>query len=105
MKHLNTTKLSARMRTLWNQSLTVHGAKLFNCMPAHIRGASGISKESFKSMLDDTLGIIPDCPITSDLVPDPVCSISGRNSNSLVDWIKFLKMDERRPSLMDIQNQ
>ena len=54
----------------------------------------------FKTQLDKFLEGIPDCPLTSELYPDPINLITGRNSNCLIDWIRYLKLNTRRPSIL-----
>ena len=73
------------IQTLCEQSFQVNGARLFNCMPQKIRS---IEKDQnlFKPELDKFLSIIPDQPRLWSLVPDPVCRVTARQSNSLLAW-------------------
>ena len=96
---------------LWDQSLKIHGGKLFNCLPPEIRSYMGLTDadisissriSGFKSLLDKFLEKIPDCPLTQDLYPDPINPITGRNSNCIIDWVKHLKINTRRPSIVDM---
>ena len=45
-------------------SLKVKGARLFNLVPQHLRGLTGVSVDTFKAALDDWLAGIPDQPTT-----------------------------------------
>ena len=86
--------------TIRDQSLSVHGGKLFNSLPQDIRDCKG-SKETFKVKLDTFLLDIPDNPALLGMFPDPVCRTSCNNSNSIPDWIRHLKMTHRRKILPD----
>ena len=79
-----------------DQSLWTHGGKLFNLLPANIRNCTE-SLDIFKKKLDHFLTDIPDHPCSPGLYPEPISQVSNKNSNSLVDWIRFLKIDGRRP--------
>ena len=82
----------------WDQSLGVHGGKLFNMLPANLRNFAEPDIEGFKCELDKFLEIIPDCPCTQYLHPAPISPITGKNSNCLLDWIPYLKINNRRSS-------
>ena len=76
-----------RFQTLYDSSLTVHGSKLFNCLPKYLRNISGCSINSFKHKLDNFLKDIPDQPVIPGYV--------GGNgalygSNSLIDILPNL---------------
>ena len=51
----------APVRRILNQSLPIHGAKIFNVLPRHLREYTG-SLASFKSGLDRHLSVLPDRP-------------------------------------------
>ena len=96
---------------LWDQSLNIHGGKLFNSLPPNIRSFNGLTDpdvsittriNGFKSLLDKFLEIIPDCPLTQDLYPDPINPITGRNSNCIIDWVRHLRINTRRPTTVDV---
>ena len=70
------------IQTLREQSLQCEGARLFNC----IRELHNM--EDFKEGLDQWLMRIPDQPRIGTLVPSAVCSITGRQSNSLLAWTR-----------------
>jgi ribonuclease P/MRP protein subunit RPP40 len=63
-------------------SISVHGAKLFNLLPRHIRDISCGTTDQFKAELDSWLGLIPDQP-----------TIPGRQraskTNSLIDQAAY----------------
>ena len=94
------SKVPEYVKTLRDQSLTVHGGRLFNCLPYEIRGWTG-SKETFKTMLDNFLSDIPDNPVSPGLIPTPVCRTNCRNSNSILAWARFLNTGGRRPIPVD----
>ena len=56
------TKAPAAVRQARESSLAVHGARLFNIMPQHIRSISTGSVEQFKYELDGWLSTVPDQP-------------------------------------------
>ena len=72
------------IQTLREQSFQVNGARLFNCIPKKIRAIEK-DQDLFKSELDKFLSSIPDQPRLGSLVPEAVCSITARQSNSLLD--------------------
>ena len=63
-------------------SISVHGAKVFNLLPRHIRDISTGTPDQFKAELDSWLGTIPDQP-----------TIPGRQraspTNSLIDQAMY----------------
>ena len=71
---------------LRNNSLSIHGVKLFNCIPKKIRNLTNCPKEKFKSELDMFLKLIPDEP----QIPG-YTSIRRADTNSIVDMIKVSK--------------
>ena len=56
------TQAPAAVRRAKESSLPVHGAKLFNLMPRHLRDISTGTVEQFKSQLDTWLQSVPDQP-------------------------------------------
>ena len=87
--------IPALAKNLIDQSLGVHGGSLFNLLPWELRNFEG-TVEDFKIRLDDFLKHIPDKPQCDGLHPDPVCKISCKNSNSLIDWVSYLNLRDRR---------
>ena len=84
------------VKTLRQQSLTFHGGNMFNLLPISLREFVGDAKE-FKLLLDEFLSQIPDQPHGPGLFPEPINRITCANSNSIVDWIRHLNMEDRRP--------
>merc|ERR1712208_12441 len=89
---------TAKVRNMREQSLWCHGGKLFNSLPINIRNCTD-SLETFKKELDLFISNIPDHPATPDLTPEPLNPFTCKNSNSLIDWIKHLKLGDRREDL------
>ena len=94
------SKIPKSALTLRDQSLSVHGGKLYNLLPREIRDFYG-PKDGFKVLLDSFLKDIPDQPLCTELYPAPISSSNNRNSNSLIDWIKYLNMRDRRKMRME----
>ena len=90
----STYKHSPLAQNMRDQSLIVHGGKIFNILPYDIRNCFG-SKDLFKEKLDTFLSLIPDQPASPGLTPAPMNVISCKNSNSLYDWIFHLKLTDR----------
>ena len=84
---------SAIARHMRDQSLVVHGGRIFNLLPHNIRNWNG-TKDGFKELLDIFLNDIPDHPQTQDLTPALVDPLTCKNSDSLFDWILHLKMTD-----------
>ena len=80
---------SARVRALREASLNVHGARLFNSLPQHIRDASKCDILEFKEKLDLFLSKIPDQPKIGNLIPACCDQNTLAPSNSLVDQIRL----------------
>ena len=81
------SKSSARVRTLREGSLSVHGARLFNALPQSIRDFRSCDIIQFNEKLDCFLSKIPDHPKIGTLVPDCCDYITAQPSNSLIDHI------------------
>ena len=77
------------VKTQRQQTLQVHGVKF----PWEIRIISNCSVDQFKGKLDEFLAAIPDQPIVGDLFPSITNMITGRPSNSLLDWIPHIHQD------------
>ena len=58
-------KIPAAIQRIRDGSLTVHGAKLFNCLPKTIRNTSNCSLLQFKNQLDRFISGIPDEPLVT----------------------------------------
>ena len=76
------------IQTLREQTLQIEGARLFNCLPKKIREIH--SMEDFKDQLDQWLATVPDQPRMGGLTPTAVCSVTGRQSNSLLAWTRSI---------------
>ena len=83
---------SALGNKLKDQSLTLRGGQVFNSLPIYLRNSTNITLDTFKSRLDRFLEQIPDNPP----IPEPIRSCKGKHSNSIQDWIVFLKLGDRR---------
>ena len=94
------SKVKESVKTLREQSLLVHGGRMFNLLPVKMRNFIGPKKE-FKMMLDEFLAGIPDQPLGPGLYPEPTNRITCSNSNSITDWIYYLNQTNRRPDLSD----
>ena len=75
------------IQTLHEQSLQINGARLFDCVPKKLRKAK-LCQDDFKYELDQYLITIPDKPRVGRLVPEAICRVSGKQSNSLTAWIQ-----------------
>ena len=58
----NSHLCSAKINTIRENSFSVQGPKLFNCLPKKIRNITGVRVETFKHHLDKLLTNIPDQP-------------------------------------------
>ena len=88
-------KHSALAKKMRNQSLVVHGGKIFNLLPSDLRNCD-YPLEQFKAKLDLFLEQIPDHPASPGLTPVPIDQVLNKHSNSLYDWIKYLKLTDRK---------
>ena len=76
------SKVKSSVKTLKEQSLLVHGGRMFNLLPVKLRNVIG-SKEDFKIMLDEFLAGIPDQPHGPGLYQEPISRITCSISNSI----------------------
>ena len=88
-------KVNSSAQKIWRQSLGVDGAMIFNSLPYDVMNYPGDSLSGFKMELDQTLEIIPDCPVSQGLYPAPINHISGKNSNCIIHWCRYLKLNSR----------
>ena len=70
----------SQAKNLKDQSLGVHGGRLFNLLPVDLRNFEG-SRDEFKTSLDDFLHDILDKPQCDGLHPDPINSSNYKNSS------------------------
>ena len=75
---------SAKTNTIRENSFSIQGPKLFNCLPMKIRNVTGVSVETFKPHLDKLLTNIPDQPG----VPGYAGSRAAA-TNSITDQIRY----------------
>ena len=81
----NSQQCSAKINTIRENSFSIQGPKLFNCLPKEIRNITDVSVETFKYHLDKLLTNIPDQPG----VPGYVGSRAAA-TNSITDQIRNL---------------
>ena len=74
---------TGKLDTIYRSSITVHGAKLFNAMPRHIRDATNMPIDEFKKLLDAHLAQIPDQPLLHGYT-----SRKQADSNSIIHMSK-----------------
>ena len=81
---------SDKIRTLRENSFQVHGPRVFNCLPAHLRNMTKCSVDEFKMQLDLILAKVPDEPRVSgcEYTPSASDQFTGNPSNSIVDQIR-----------------
>ena len=84
---------TCRAKTLRDGSFQINGPQLFNSLPAFIRNMSGCGLDDFKSSLDKLLEFIPDEPKCETLTPRGINIITARPSNSLMDQIRYMDLD------------
>ena len=73
----------SNVRKAREQSLFVHGTRLFNLLPASLRNEDSCDLDLFKNHLDLFLSKIPDQPTVSGLV-------RAAQSNSLLDQVPLV---------------
>ena len=73
------------------KSIQYEGVKFINVLPTEIRNFIG-KLESFKSLLDSFLTLLPDQPEREYLKPEAVDQ-DGSPSNSIYDWIRKLQIN------------
>ena len=88
------------VKTLYEQTLAIHGGRMFNLLPEEVRCFNG-SVDGFKHLLDKFLSNVPDQPQDIGLNPAPVCKETCRNSNSILDWVPYLGIRNRRRDVKD----
>ena len=89
---LSTTVLSSTILT----TTILASTYIHCCVCITLTVTITITKETFKIKLDLFLTNIPDQPVCQGLSPEPVSDISCKNSNSIINWVKYLKIGERR---------
>ena len=81
---------TAKVRSLIYNSLPNYGARLFNCLPKHIRDMTGTNVDKFKRTLDNFLCCVPDEPGVPGYI-----QLRQAMSNSLTDQVLCLKMQRK----------
>ena len=76
------------MKSLREQSIQVHGPRLFNSLPAYLRNATKCGQEEYKAKLDQLFAKIPDQPIIGGLMAATCDQATNKPSNSLIDQIR-----------------
>ena len=84
------------VKTLREQTLQVHGVKLFNRLPWELRNMGKCDIGYFKEKLDQFLVTIPDQPNVGHQISSACNQTTGKPSNSLLDWIPKLHKNLRR---------
>ena len=77
-----------QIKTLKEKSFCSEGPKLFNALPRCIRDCT-LSKDSFKSLLDSFLELIPDQPSGKAWEQPGAFNNSDKPSNSIRFWIEL----------------
>ena len=89
---LATPKLSkySTHNNLLSKSFFKRAPELWNLIPNYLREITNVSHDTFKMQLDSWLSTVPDEPECSRWSPAPTSATTGRQSNSLLDWIPYL---------------
>ena len=90
-----TKKIGTYYQTQRSNSFQWIAPRLFNALPRSIRDSKD-SPDEFKKKINDFLTNIPDCPLTRDQIPVPMDPFDCTPSNSLIHWIQYLKLGDRR---------
>ena len=75
---------SSRISTLREASFAVHGSRLFNTLPQHLRNMTNVELPEFKKELDKFLATVPDEPQSPGYT-----DIRRAESNSLINMAQF----------------
>ena len=89
LKPLN-SKSTHRFKSIREGSFSTNGPRLFNSLPAALRGLSNCTVDHFKQQLDSYLCTVPDKPSCDSLKPGAINLVTGRHSNSLIDQIRLM---------------
>ena len=91
---INTISVGKYYKSLRSQSFQWIGPRLFNSLPRHIRDCK-LPLSDFKSLLNEFLRQVPDCPVTRTLTPVPMDPHDCSPSNCITHWILYLKLSDR----------
>ena len=92
---INIAKGSGKIKSIREGSFKIHGARLFNSLPKHIRNLTKVSTDEFKESLDQYLQLLPDEPKLPGYIPSACNQVNANPSNSIIDQSKSVKT--RRP--------
>ena len=89
---------SSRIKTLRENSFQIHGPKLFNLLPIHVRNLTNCTVDEFKTHLDKVLTMVPDEPNISgcEYTPRACDMYTGKPSNSIIDQIRDIRFQKQR---------
>jgi len=121
LKTLNLTTTPGYLQKVKQQTVKVHGAKLFNSLPMSLRNTTNSTVEQFKHKLDKFLTTIEDLPLLQsgahngrangsnhiyDCVPNPDLNIehntSGFSNNSMSGQALSTRRQTVRPAISGI---
>ena len=92
MPTVSVAKVSKTQRA---QSFHYLGPRYFNCLPRYLSN-SNVEFSTWKKLFNKFLRTIPDTPTTADLTSEVCERYSALPSNSLLSWIPYLHLDNRR---------
>ena len=92
---MKTTTVGKFSKSLRANSLQYLGPRLFNSLPRHLRDSTD-EFCTWKMKYNEFLRKIPDNPQTAELTPEVCDRFTAAPSNSLLNWIPFLGLDDRR---------
>ena len=84
-----------KIKSMKSKHIKYEGSRIFNCLPRIIREHEG-SLTSFKYLLDEFLGTIPDCLILNGYYSHNLNSKNDQ-SNCITDWIRNQKLHDWLP--------
>ena len=84
-------KGTGKVQSLREGSFQVHGARIFNSLPKHIRNTTRVSTDEFKEKLDIFLQTLPDEPKFANYVPSASNQSDASPSNSIIDQNKAVR--------------
>ena len=67
-------------------SFHYNASRLYNSLPRILRDNIDVSKDVWKSLLDDHLSLIPDHPAIDGLIPEPCDCLNSNPCNSILSW-------------------
>ena len=91
----NVTGKSEAVKTKLRDSLLYNGVRIYNCLPKYVTSVTDCI-DTFKKNLDLFLGMLPDQPELPGSIPE-ACDLYGNPSNSLIDWVRHIGLDDDIP--------